>query len=1024
MHFTDLFIRRPILALVVSTLILLIGAAALLNLPVRQFPYMENATITVTTTYPGGSASLMQGFVTQPIAQSISTAAGIEYLTSSSTQGTSIVTARLKLNADSNQAMTEIMAKINEVKYKLPREATDPVIAKTTGDPSSVAYIGFASKELSVAQVTDYITRSVQPLISSINGVSEAIVAGGQTLAMRIWVDPARMAARGISADDIANAIRRNNFQAAPGQSKGSFVISNISADTDLTSVEEFKQLVVKADGDRLVRLEDVATVELGSQSYDQNGVMSGEPAVYIAVNATPEGNPLEIVREIRELLPTIRRNLPPSIYVDLPFEVARFVQASINEVIKTLAEAVAIVIAVIFLFLGSFRSVLIPIVTIPLSLIGAAALMMGLGFSLNLLTLLAMVMAIGLVVDDAIVVVENVHRHMEEGNSPLQAALLGAREIVGPVIAMTLTLAAVYTPIGIMGGLTGALFKEFALTLAGAVIVSGVVALTLSPVMCSLLLKRESLSSPLARRIDHFFANLANRYGHHLDGTLDYRPVTLLFAAAVVASIFFLYTGSQNELAPTEDQGTILTSIKGPQYANIDYTTAYGRRLAETFHTFPETQSSFAVHGEGGPSNAFGGVNLKPWDERERSAQELLPLVQAAVSQIEGQSIFAFLLPALPGSTGGLPVQMVISSSADFPTVFEAMEKLKEKARRSGMFMVVDSDLAFNNPMTRLHIDRTKANALGITMESIGNALAFLVGGNYINRFNLEGRSYDVITQVPRSQRLTPESLTEYYVATASGQQVPLSTVVKISTGTEPNALTQYNQLNSATLQAMPMPGVTMGAAVEFLQHQADRLLSDGFTYDWLGDSRQYVQEGNRLVTAFAMAMVVIFLVLAAQFESLRDPLVILVSVPLSVFGALIPVFLGFATLNIYTQIGLVTLIGLISKHGILMVEFANTIAEQRKLDRRAAIVEAAKVRLRPVLMTTAAMVMGLLPLLFASGAGANSRFNIGLVIVVGMSVGTLFTLFVLPTFYTLLARDHRAGHNTSQDDVDPVQV
>ncbi|MDY0007613.1 MAG: efflux RND transporter permease subunit, partial [Spongiibacteraceae bacterium] len=794
------------------------------------------------------------------------------------------------------------------------------------------------------------------------------------------------------------------------GQAKGLLVVTNIEANTDLISVAEFRDLVVRADGDRLVRLGDIATIELGAQSYDQSGLMNGEPAVYIAVNATPIGNPLEIVRDIRAMWPKLERNLPAGMHIDMPFEVARFVQASIDEVIKTLLEACAIVVLVIFLFLGSPRSVVIPIVTIPLSLIGAAGLMMAFGFSLNLLTLLAMVMAIGLVVDDAIVVVENVHRHIEEGTAPLPAALEGAREIVGPVIAMTLTLAAVYTPIGIMGGLTGALFQEFAFTLAGAVIVSGVVALTLSPVMCALLLKPDSQQGRFALWVDRHFARLVAGYGRMLDNSLNYRPVTLLFAAAVVVSIVFLYLGSQRELAPPEDQGTLLTSIKGPQYANIDYTDAYVARLIETFHSFPEAVSSFAVTGEPGPNGAFGGVLFKPWGERERSAQELLPLVQAAASQIEGQSIFAFLLPSLPGSTGGLPVQMVINSAADFDTVFTTMESLKDAARRSGMFVVVDSDLAFNNPVIHLDIDRAKANALGVSMADIGNSLALLVGGNYLNRFNLEGRSYDVITQVPRSERLTPRRLTDYYVRTASGHQIPLATLVSLRTDTAPNALTQYNQLNAATLQAMPAPGVTMGTAVAFLEAQANQLLPAGFSYDWLSDARQYVQEGNRLVLTFAMAMVVIFLVLAAQFESLRDPLVILISVPLSVFGALLPVFLGFATLNIYTQIGLVTLIGLISKHGILMVEFANVIAAERKLERRAAIVESAKVRLRPVLMTTAAMVLGLVPLLAASGAGAASRSAIGLVIVVGMSVGTLFTLFVLPTFYTLLARDHRA--------------
>ena len=1012
---TDLFIRRPILSLVVNTLILLLGLAAVRSVPIREFPLMENATITITTNYPGGSAETMQGFVTTPIAQAISTAAGIEYLSSSSTPGVSTVNARLKLNADSNQAMTEIMAKLNEVKYKLPREANDPVIEKTTGDPTAITYVGFSSEELSLAQMHDYIVRAVQPVISAVPGVSQALLAGGQPLAMRIWLDPQRMSARGIAADQIADAIRRNNFQSAPGQVKGAFVVSNIRAQTDLTSIDDFKKMVVRADGDTLIRLEDVATVEIGAQSYEQLGLMNNKRAIYIAVYATPGGNPLEIVRNIRAKLPEIKRNVPPTVTVSIDFDVAKFVQAAIDEVRKTLIESVAIVVLLIFLFLASFRSVLIPVVTIPLSLIGTAALMYMMGFSINLLTLLAMVMAIGLVVDDAIVVVENVHRHMEEGLSPREAALLGAREIVGPVIAMTLTLAAVYTPIGIMGGLTGALFKEFALTLAGAVIVSGVIALTLSPVMCSLLLKRESLSGPFAQRVDALFSRLAHGYAQRLDRSLHYRPVTLLLAAAVIASLWFLYTGSSSELAPPEDQGTILVSVKGPRAANLDYTEAYMHKVTDVMQALPGATMTFGIVGSEGISNAFGGVIFKPWSEREHSTQEVLPQLQAQLSNIEGQNVFAFMLPALPGSTGGLPVQMVINSAAPYPQIFGTMEKLKAAALQSGMFVVVDSDLAFDNPTTRVVIDRAKANTLGIDMQKIGDTLTLLVGGNFINRFNLDGRAYDVILQVPRVYRFDSQSLAQFHVPTASGEQIPLSTVVRIENAIEPNALTQFAQLNSATLQAMPAPGVTMGAAVKFLEAKAQEILPSGFTYDWLSDSRQYVQEGNRLIATFGIALIVIFMVLAAQFDSLRDPLIILITVPLSIFGALLPIFLGFVTLNIYTQIGLVTLIGLISKHGILMVDFANKMQIEQQLDKSAAIVKAAQVRLRPILMTTAAMVVGLVPLLLASGAGADARFNIGLVIVCGMSIGTLFTLFVLPVFYTLLARDHRISQDAT---------
>jgi len=1010
MRFTDLFIRRPVLSLVVSLLILLVGLRSLFDLPIRQYPKLENTVITVTTAYPGASPELMQGFITTPIEQAVATAEGIDYMTSSSTQGTSTVSVYIKLNYDPSKAMTDIMAKVQQVKYQIPREANDPVILKSTGQTTAVMYIGFSSPELSGAAISDYLTRVVQPVLSTVDGVASADILGGQTFAMRIWLDPTRMAARGIGADEVAAAIRANNFQSAPGQAKGFFVVTNVTANTGLTDVEQFRDMVVKAKDGGLVRLKDIATVELGAQSTNSSVAMNGQHAVFIGVNATPTGNPLTLVEGVRALLPGLERDLPPTLKMEIVYDSTRFIQASIDEVIRTLAEAIGIVVVVIFLFLGTLRSVLIPVVTIPLSLIGAASVMLALGFSLNLLTLLAMVLAIGLVVDDAIVVVENVYRHIEAGRSPVQAAMIGAREILGPVTAMTITLAAVYAPIGLLGGLTGALFREFAFTLAGAVIISGIVAVTLSPMMCSLLLTREMSQGWFARLIDRAFSALTRWYGRRLSSSLDYRPVTALFAITVLGSLYFLYTHISAELAPEEDQGVVFALSKTPQYANLDYADAYGEQMDGIFKSFPETDTRFIVNGTNGPNQGFAGMILKPWAERERSAQALKPLVQSKLNGIDGMSVFAFSLPPLPGSTGGLPVQMVISSPGGYETVFAAMEQVKDAARKSGLFIVTDSDLNYNNPVIRLSIDRSKANDLGLTMQSIGDTLATLLGENYINRFSLSGRSYEVIPQVPRSQRLTSDMLTQYYITTASGEQIPLSTVVSIATATEPNALSKYNQLNAATFSAVPMPGVSMGQAVAFLEQQAQTLLPAGFRHDYLSESRQYVTEGNQLTVTFAFALMIIYLVLAGQFESLRDPLVILVSVPMSICGALIPLFIGLATLNIYTQVGLVTLIGLISKHGILMVEFANQMQRNEDVDRRTAIEHAARVRLRPILMTTAAMVVGLVPLLLASGAGAASRFSIGLVIVSGMSIGTLFTLFVLPMVYTVLGKDHRA--------------
>lgn len=1007
MTFTDLFVRRPVLALVVSTLILLFGALALSKLPIRQYPLLENSTITISTEYPGASSELMQGFVTQPIAQAVSSVEGVDYLSSSSVQGRSVVTVRMALNRDSTQALTEVMAKVNQVRYKLPEQAYDPVIERSAGEATAVAYVGFSSKTLSTPALSEYLTRVVEPMFTTIDGVAKVEVFGGQKMAMRLWLDSDRLAGRGLTAADVADAVRRNNYQAAPGKVKGQYVVANVRVNTDLTSVEEFRNLVVRNDGNGLVRLKDVGTVELGAAATETSALMDGEPAVFLGVFPTPTGNPLVIVDGIRHLMPAIDKMQPPGVKMALAFETARFIQASIDEVVHTLLEALVIVVAVIYLCLGSLRTVLIPVVTIPLSILGAAGLMLAFGFSVNLLTLLAMVLAIGLVVDDAIVVVENVHRHIEEGKTPLAAAMIGAREVAGPVIAMTLTLAAVYAPIGLMGGLTGALFREFALTLAGAVVVSGVVALTLSPVMSSLLLPAKQSEGRVAHAAEWFFGGLTRRYARALDFSLRHRWLTGALALLVMISLPLLYLMPQRELAPTEDQAIVLTAIKAPQHANLNYVERFAYKLDEVYNRMPETESRWIINGSDGSASGIGGINLTLWQARQRSASAVQADLQRAVNDVEGTSIFAFQLPALPGSTGGLPVQMVLRTPQDYPQLYRTLEEVKQNARNSGLFMVVDSDLDYNNPLAEVHIDRAKANSLGIRMSDIGESLAVLVGENYLNRFGMDGRAYDVIPQSLREQRLTPQALARQYVRTQDNTLVPLSTVVSVAVKVEPNKLTQFNQQNAATLQAIPAPGVSMGEAVAFLERQANALPAE-FSHDWQGDSRQYTQEGSALAFAFLAALVIIYLVLAAQYESLKDPLIILITVPLSICGALLPLALGYATMNIYTQVGLVTLIGLISKHGILMVEFANELQMHQGLTRRAAILQAAQIRLRPVLMTTGAMVFGLIPLLFASGAGAASRFGLGLVIVSGMLVGTLFTLFVLPTVYTLLARDH----------------
>lgn len=1009
MRFTDLFVRRPVLALVVSSLIVLTGLFALSQLPIRQYPQ----TITITTQYPGAAANLMQGFVTQPIAQAVSSVEGVDYLSSSSVQGSSLVTVRMALNRDSTQALAQVMAKVNQVRYKLPKEAYDPVIELSSGESTAVAYIGFSSTTLSAPALTDYLSRVVEPMYSSIEGVAKVQVLGGQQLAMRLWLDADKLAGRGLSAADVAQAVRQNNYQAAPGKVKGEYVISNVYVNTDLTNISEFQDLVIRNDGNGLVRLRDVGTVELGAASTETSGLMNGEPAVYLGLFATPVGNPLIIVDGMNQLMPDIVKTLPPNVKVEMVFETSRFIKASIDQVFHTLVEALLIVIAVIYLCLGSIRSVIIPILAIPLSMLGAAGLMMAFGFSINLLTLLAMVLAIGLVVDDAIVVVENVHRHIEEGKSPVFAALIGAREVAGPVIAMTITLAAVYAPIGLMSGLTGALFKEFALTLAGSVIVSGITALTLSPVMSSFMLNSKQSEGRMARLAEQFFTLLAKYYLKGLNFSLKNRWITGIIAICVFISLPLLYQSAPRELAPVEDQSAILTAIKSPQHANLEYVERFSHKLHDVMMALPETENTWVINGVDGISSSFGGTNLTSWGQRERPASAIQSDLQSRVGEIEGNSIFVFQLPALPGSTGGLPVQMVLKSSQGYSVLHKTMEEIKQQARTSGLFMVVDSDLDYNNPVVEVKINRSKANSLGISMQDIGESLSLLVGENYINRFGMDGRSYDVIPQSMRNQRLTPEALSHHYVKTQDGNMIPLSTVVDINTNIEPNRLTQFNQQNAAILQAIPAPGVTLGQAVAYLDNIANELPA-GFSHDWQSDSRQYQQEGNTLVFAFMAALIIIYLVLAAQYESLVDPLIILITVPLSICGALIPLAMGYTTLNIYTQIGLVTLIGLISKHGILMVEFANALQIDEELDRRQAILKAAQIRLRPILMTTAAMVIGLVPLLFATGAGANSRFGLGLVIVTGMLVGTLFTLFVLPTIYSLLARNHNATNLT----------
>ena len=1007
MAFTDIFIRRPVLATVISLLIILLGMQAFNSLTIRQYPAMENALITVTTAYPGANAEVIQGYITQPMQQSLASAEGVDYISSVSRQNFSVIQIHARLGVDTDRLFTDVMSKAAEVRNQLPAEAMDPVISRQAADATALMYISFYSDSLSNPQITDYLSRIVQPRLATLPGIADAAILGRQNFAMRLWLDPVRMAALGVTASDVNQAVRRYNFLAAAGETKGEYVVTSVNAETDLQDPEQFAAIPVRTDGDKRVLISDIARVEMGAESLDSISFFNGIRAVYIGVEGTTTANPLEVIAEVRKALPDIEAQLPPELKLSVAYDATLFIQASIDEVIKTLAEAVVIVIVVVFLFLGSLRSVIIPVVTIPLSMIGLLFFMQLMGYSINLLTLLALVLAIGLVVDDAIVVVENIHRHIEEGKPPFEAALLGAREIAMPVVAMTVTLAAVYAPIGFLQGITGALFKEFAFTLAGSVIISGIVALTLSPMMCSRLLRpRESAEGGLAARLDRIFHALQLRYQRALHNSMNTRGVTLTFGVLVLLLIPALLMFTRSELAPEEDQSFIFMLTNAPQTANLEYLTHYTDEVNRRLQELDEYEGHFHINGIDGVHSGLGGFILKPWDQRERSQKELQPIVQQIMNEVAGLQIFAISVPALPGASEGLPLQFVIGSPGDYETLLQVTERVAERARQSGKFAILNVDLAFDKPELAVDISREKAAQMNVSMEDIGITLASLLGEGEINRFSIEGRSYKVIAQVEREYRDNASWLAQYHVRNRDGEMIPLGSLISTREQTRPRQLNQFQQLNAARIQGVPI--VAMGEALSTLEEIAREELPQGFSVDYAGASRQFKQEGSELYITFVLALAMIYLVLAAQFESFRDPLVILVTVPLSICGALIPLFLGISSMNIYTQVGLVTLIGVISKHGILIVEFANQLRRQQGLEIREAVEQAAAIRLRPVLMTTAAMVFAMLPLLIAEGAGAVSRFDIGVVIASGLTVGTLFTLFVLPAVYvTFSSRD-----------------
>ncbi|WP_166267758.1 efflux RND transporter permease subunit [Marinobacter caseinilyticus] len=1025
--FTDLFVRRPVLALVVNLVIVIAGLQAWNSLSVRQYPQSENASVVVATQYIGASAEVVRGFVTTAIERAIASADGVDYIESKSLLGLSLVTARLELNYDPTTALADITAKVNEVRNELPAEAEVPSITVQSADSEfAAAYLSFSSDQLSQSDITDYLVRMVQPRLSALEGVQRADIFGARTFAMRIWLDPNKMAALHISPAEVREALAANNFLTAVGTTKGSYEQVYLTANTDLHTVDEFKQLVIRHQNDTIVHLQDVAEVELGAEDYDTEVSFNGQTAVFMGIFPLPSANTIEVVERVRKDLEGIRKDLPYGLDASIGYDASEYISNAIEEVVGTLIDTLLIVVVVIFLFLGSVRSVLVPVVAIPVSLIGAIFLMQAFGFTLNLLTLLAIVLSVGLVVDDAIVVVENVERHLREGRTPFEAARIGARELVGPVIAMTLTLAAVYTPIGLQGGLTGALFREFALTLAGAVTISGIVALTLSPMMSATLLRSaDQEEHGLTGWINHRFDRLRNTYGRLLAGTLKARPAVYMVWAVLTVMVVPMYLFSPKELAPLEDQGFMFGIINNAANASADQKIHFGRAAEEVFLNAPERALTFqillspsdpfaAALGVGG----FSGMVVKPWNQRSRTIREIVPDMQAQLAAIPGLQIFVAQPPALPGGSN-FPIEFVIASTAEPEVMLEYARQLQARVMESGLFYFPpEIDLKYDQPQSQIVIDHQKLAALGLSNAQVGADLGAALGGNYVNRFNINGRAYKVIPQVARVERLNPDQLKDIYISGPDNQLIPLSAIATLQDSTVPRSLNRFQQLNAIKLSGM---SAQIDAGLRAMESAAESILPAGYTINYTGESRQLRTEGGKFLPALGLAVLMIFLVLAVQFNSFRDPLVILLgSVPLAMFGALI--FTGLkmpnadmaywtdgwtTTMNIYAQVGLVTLVGLIAKNGILIVEFANKLQEHGK-DKLEAIREAAMTRLRPVLMTSVATIAGHFPLTLVDGPGAAARNSIGLVLVGGMTVGTLFTLFVVPSLYMLIARRH----------------
>ncbi len=1003
--FTDIFIRHPVLALVVNLVIVLVGWRALTGLPVQQYPQIESSSVVITTLYYGASAETVRGFLTTPIERAVAQISGVDHTESTSRAGLSTVTVRLKLDHSSTAALAEVTARLQQVRAELPAEAEPPVVEIQRADrPYATFYLSFTSTERNVPQITDWLLRTLQPQLSTLAGVQRVTIEGGQQLAMRVWIDPDRLAALNLSPGDVHAALRRNNYLAAVGRTKGNLAQVNLLANTDLRSTREFENLIVADRDGALVRLSDVARVELGAEEADLVAKYSEREAVYLGIWPLPGSNEIDVAHRLREEMERIRPTLPRDVDMQIAYDGTLFMQDALAEITKTLAETIAIVGLVVFLFMGSVRTALVPLVAMPVSLIGAGLVMYAPGFSLNLLSMLAIVLSVGLVVDDAIVVVENVARHVRQGRSRVEAALVGARELLGPIVAMTITLAVVYAPIGFQGGLTGSLFLEFAITLAAAVVVSGIVALTLSPVLSSRFVDPHGNESRLTLWVNRGFDSVRGVYARLLERALGMRWAIVASALLVMLAAWPLYVFSRTELAPVEDEGHIFLFLEASPDSTLAASNRQSLRVVDTITSFPETRFMWSLTADWG---GFGGLVAKDWRERERSTEQMVGEVFGAVSQVPGLRVFPRLNPPLP-TPGLYDVELVLQSDAPAEQMLETVGAVLVAGWHSGKFLYVDTDLKLDLPEARVVLDREQIADLGLDLAGVGQELGTLLGGAYVNRFNFFDRSYKVIPQIGDEDRTTVGPLLDLKIKTADGALVPVSTFTQIETGTAPRTLNRFQQRNAVKIFGGVNPGVTKEEGLRVLEQAALAASGPGVVLDHAGESRQIRREGSALTVTLGFALVLIYLVLAAQFHSFRDPLIVLLgSVPLAISGALLLCFLDLTTINIYSQVGLITLVGLIAKNGILIVEFANTL-QLRGASKAAALREASLTRLRPVLMTSAATVFGHLPLVLVTGPGAEARNSIGTVLVAGMTLGTLFTLFVVPVFYSLIAAQH----------------